>query len=1164
MARDRLPMASDVPAKRHSASHAAVATGAFTSLDGEEYYRISDYDRMPAFLMSLASDTDLWMFITSGGGLTAGRVDAEGSLFAYETVDKLHDAHHHTGPLTLFRVRRDRGSKIVWQPFAPRSAEAARLARNLYKNRIGNRIVFEEVHHDLELAFRCRWSASDEFGFVRTATLVNHGAEAVSVSMLDGLRNVLPYGAPLALYQHASNLVDAYKQSECDPETGLGIFALSARIVDRAEAAEELRANIVWCHGLPRCDVTLSSDALEAFRRNEPFAPATLLTGRRGSYLVTSSFELEPRGQAKWHLLADVGRSHVQVAALRARLGSQSDLDTEIETSLAEASENLTRNVASADGLQLTARPEEDAHHFTNVLFNNMRGGVFAKGYAFPTADFVDFLRRRQRQVAKRHASWLATLPSEISRSDLQTTAASTGDTDLERLAYEYLPLYFGRRHGDPSRPWNRFSIRVTNPDGSRALRYEGNWRDIFQNWEALSLSFPDFLPSIIAKFVNASTVDGFNPYRITRDGFDWEVFDPKAPWSYIGYWGDHQIIYLLKFLEALPRFAPGALEQLLVREIFSYADVPYRLKPYGEILEDSRSTIVYDTDLAERIEARVRAIGTDGKLVPDRDGSVYHVTLLEKMLVSALCKLSNLVPDAGIWMNTQRPEWNDANNALVGNGISVVTLCSLRRYLLFLKQQVDALGEATTSVSTEVVEWMRRLSSILGEQRSRHARQAVCERERKQLLDALGHAFSEYRTQVYARGFSGKQELAMPEVAALCRVALEHLDDAIRANRRRDKLYHSYNLLEVSSDRRSLAVGRLREMLEGQVAALSSGLVEPAQAVELLESLFESRLYRRDQRSFLLYPERRLLGFLERNVIPQQRVAEVQLVQELLDSREVSLLARDAFGVCRFHGDFSNARDVAAALDRLAANQRWTQSVARDRQAILELFEEVFDHASYTGRSGSMYAFEGLGCIYWHMVSKLLVAVQEITLRAAGTGEPEPVVRDLMALYYRIRAGLGSAKTAAEYGAFPTDPYSHTPAHAGAQQPGMTGQVKEEILTRFGELGIQVQDGRVRFRPVLLRRSEFRRQAGTYRFYDLTGRARSIDVPEQGLAFSFCQVPVLYQLSRDASVRVSRSDGTAFVRRGDELDAAHSRALFRRDGRIERIEVAVPEGSLI
>ena len=107
-----------------------------------------------------------------------------------------------------------------------------------------------------------------------------------------------------------------------------------------------------------------------------------------------------------------------------------------------------------------------------------------------------------------------------------------------------------------------------------------------------------------------------------------------------------------------------------------------------------------------------------------------------------------------------------------------------------------------------------------------------------------------------------------------------------------------------------------------------------------------------------------------------------------------------------------------------------------------------------------------------------------------AGPGFPQFVCRD----------GLGFAKTPAEFGAFPTDPYSHTPRHAGAQQPGMTGQVKEEILTRLGELGVEVEGGRVRFRPLLLRPGEFLRQAGTYRGFDVSGEAQAIAVPAGGL----------------------------------------------------------------
>jgi hypothetical protein len=747
----------------------------------------------------------------------------------------------------------------------------------------------------------------------------------------------------------------------------------------------------------------------------------------------------------------------------------------------------------------------------------------------------------------------------------LLLAAGGWKDTELLRLCHEYLPLYFGRRHGDPSRPWNRFAIQLKNQDGSRALSYEGNWRDIFQNWEALCLSFPGFLPGIIAKFVNASTVDGFNPYRIARDGVDWEVVDPHAAWGNIGYWGDHQIIYLLKFLEALPRFSPGVLENLLEQEIFCYADVPYRLKPYAEMVADPRATIVFDADLASRIEERVAAIGTDGKLVHGRDGTVYHVTLLEKLLIPALSKLSNLVPDGGIWMNTQRPEWNDANNALVGNGVSMVTLFYLRRYLRFVEQFLGSLGNARGSISTEVVTWLRRLHTILLENHPLLDSRSLDSRDRKRLLDALGAAFSDHREDVYSRGFCGKKdELPIAEIVAFCRCALDHLDHAIRGNRREDGLYHSYNLLEIPRDRQHAVLHPLCEMLEGQVAALSSGVVEAPEAVQLLSSLFESRMYRPDQRSFMLYPEKELPGFLERNHVPDERAHAVPLLGELLEAEERSVLTRDALGVCRFQGDLRNALDLASTLDRLALRERWTKPVARDRQAVLDVFEGVFRHHAFTGRSGTMYAYEGLGSVYWHMISKLLLAVQEIALRAAREAQPVPVRKSLAKAYYRIRAGLGFEKTVAEYGAFPTDPYSHTPADAGAQQPGMTGQVKEEILTRFGELGVTVEKGLVSFQPMLLRRLEFLSETGTYRFHDLAGKSRSIDVPAGSLAFSVCQVPVIYELGPDAAwIRITTSDGACSTHPGNELDADTSRSLFARNGGISRIDVGVPERAL-
>ena len=202
------------------------------------------------------------------------------------------------------------------------------------------------------------------------------------------------------------------------------------------------------------------------------------------------------------------------------------------------------------------------------------------------------------------------------------------------------------------------------------------------------------------------------------------------------------------------------------------------------------------------------------------------------------------------------------------------------------------------------------------------------------------------------------------------------------------------------------------------------------------------------------------------------------------------------------------------------------------------------------------MFGFEGLGSIYWHMVSKLLLAVQENYFAALDNNADEGVCHQVGELYYRIRQGIGFNKTPAEYGAFPTDPYSHTPKHAGAKQPGMTGQVKEEVITRFGELGVRVSGGAVSFQPRLLRAREFVSEARQFRFLDVAGNWQEVDIPQDGLAYTWCQVPIVYRL-RDAarpSLTIVWSDGKEQVIDELSLPADISSELFRRSGRISQI----------
>jgi hypothetical protein len=218
--------------------------------------------------------------------------------------------------------------------------------------------------------------------------------------------------------------------------------------------------------------------------------------------------------------------------------------------------------------------------------------------------------------------------------------------------------------------------------------------------------------------------------------------------------------------------------------------------------------------------------------------------------------------------------------------------------------------------------------------------------------------------------------------------------------------------LLEFTESPAGLRIHHLGPMLEGQVAALSSGFLTPAEAVDLLTALRRSAPYRADQHSYLLYPDRQLPGFLERNVIPPEAIAGCPLLQALVAAGDARLVIRDADGRHRFNADLTNGPALDTRLAALAADPRWATEVSAQAPKVRVVYEGVFHHHAFTGRSGSMFGYEGLGSIYWHMVAKLLLAVQENLLAAEDAADPQ--ASRLAELYYDVRAGLGFNKTPA------------------------------------------------------------------------------------------------------------------------------------------------------
>ena len=1130
-----------------------IVKGEFVEIQNEKFYKISNHNMMADFFMTILSDSDHWMYISSNGSLSAGRKDRNNALFPYYTVDKIHDYRGLTGSSTHLLVGRD-GKTYLWEPFSVESEKIYAIERHLYKSIYGNKIIFEEINLELGVGFQYGWYNSERFGFVKKSVINNYNADNVTIDILDGIKNILPCGIDYDFQNTYSNLLDAYKKCELLEDTKLGLYILSSIPIDRPEPSESLKATTVWSSGVNKdTKILISNIQVENFKKGELVETETDIRARRGAYYTCQNFELERDARKEWMIVAEINQGSSAVANLNHTLQITTDIEQLVYADIDKGTTNLIRIASKSDGLQKGNDELCSVRHFSNTLFNVMRGGIFPNNYLIDTNDFRLFVWQINKEVSVENKIWLDQLSGEINQPELVKLAANTLNPHLIRICYEYLSLTFSRRHGDPSRPWNQFSIETKNEDGSVKLNYQGNWRDIFQNWEALAISYPEFLEGMISKFVNATTIDGYNPYRITREGIDWECPEPHDPWAYIGYWGDHQIIYLQKLLELSDQFHPGKLDEMLIRELFVFANVPYRIKSYTEIVKNPKDTIEFDYPLNDKITELTKQTGADGRLLRNSKGEIHRVNLTEKMLITLLAKLSNFIPEAGIWLNTQRPEWNDANNALVGIGTSMVTLYYLRRFLKFWSDRFCETLIQKITVSDEVKALFDKIFSLFAENTTL-IDSGFSNAQRRQFADYLGEAGTVYRNAVYQKSLSGSQKVILVKtLVEFMQLGIRYMDQSIKVNRRQDGLYHAYNLISFSDQ--SVSIRYLYEMLEGQVAVLSSGYLSVQESLDVLNSLKKSALFRKDQYSYLLYPDRQLPLFIQKNNIPEAKVNTSKLLSKLIADTDLTILSKDDLGNCHFNGSFRNAGMLENALNQLDQT-KYAALLSEEKDMILAMFLELFDHQSFTGRSGAFYGYEGLGSIYWHMVSKLLLATQECFFRGVDEGADPFTIAKIKDHYYEIRAGIGLYKSPELYGAFPTDAYSHTPANAGAQQPGMTGQVKEDFLSRMRELGIHIQNGEIVFLSSLFNSEELLREESEFDFFDLKGQKQQIILHAGQIAFTFCQVPVVYSVSKDDKIVVTFNDGKQIAISGHTIDSDISNRIFLRTGECVKLEV--------
>jgi hypothetical protein len=126
-----------------------------------------------------------------------------------------------------------------------------------------------------------------------------------------------------------------------------------------------------------------------------------------------------------------------------------------------------------------------------------------------------------------------------------------------------------------------------------------------------------------------------------------------------------------------------------------------------------------------------------------------------------------------------------------------------------------------------------------------------------------------------------------------------------------------------------------------------------------------------------------------------------------------------------------------------------------------------------------------------------------------------------------------------------------------------MTGQVKEDILSRFGELGVFVTEGKLYFDPCLLRQNEFLQKDRKFNYVNIAKVAQEVPVQKGSLAFTYCQVPIVYTIADEYGLTVHLKDGHTKAFENLSLDVETSQHVFDRAGEVIQINVNIKSSHL-
>ena len=605
----------------------------------------------------------------------------------------------------------------------------------------------------------------------RVLTVANAGTEPLALELLDGMPELIPYGVSHENLKEMNNLAQAWMRVE-DGSQGTACFRVRASMEDTAQVSRVEGCNfcLAWdeegtlLRPLVQPELVFGADTSLAVP--EGFARAPLAALRAAPQQTENRFPccflpktavLGPGEALCVYSLYGQAEDKGRVAALAERI-TGGDWFEEKRRQAAALVDGLCAPVSCR-----TADPVFDAYCRQTYLDNALRGGV-------PT-----FFQDGGKSV----------------------------------------PFYlYSRKHGDPEREYNAFSL-----GGEYYAQGNGNFRDVNQNRRCDILFTPRLGAENIYTFFDLLQTDGYNPLVLTASTYtlaekvlpgilarvpegrrdeaaqlltkpftpgvlamaaeDWGMgegdaqaltaaalcaadHEPNAEFKE-GYWCDHWT-YNLDLIESFLSVYPEGEEELLfAQRRYRWYESRAVVRPRAERYHMTPSGLRQYHALDEEAKAEVKR-----KWVHTAGGEEARSTLMEKLLL--LCAVKTATLDAagmGVEMEGGKPGWYDALNGLPGLlGSSMAESCELARLLAFTRR---ALGRRAGQVELygEIAALVEQAAEILAGEPDAFRR-----------WDRLNTAKERYRAQTDF-GFSGaRRSLGRKALTEL----LGRMEEAVRS----------------------------------------------------------------------------------------------------------------------------------------------------------------------------------------------------------------------------------------------------------------------------------------------------------------------------------------------------------------------------------------------